>query len=78
MAHKFPSVSVFVGLVVVRDVFLPRPLQQGKYVGYVVVYLFPEVITRRVAVVPPALCLHDQQVEKRHHRNVVDDEDIFL
>jgi hypothetical protein len=58
--HERPRMSVFVGLVDVRDLLLPRALQQGDYVGYVVVYLCLEVCARRVAVVPPALC-HDDQ-----------------
>ena len=60
MAHELRSMSVFICLVDIRDIHLLRTLQQGKYVVDVGRLLVAEVFSAGVAVVSPALRLHDQ------------------
>jgi hypothetical protein len=71
-AHELRRMSVFVGLIDVRDSLLPRPLQQGEYLVYIILYLFVEGVTIRSVVFPPALCPHDQQIEDGHDGDAVD------
>jgi hypothetical protein len=52
--------SVFVGLVDIRDILLLRALQQGEYVGDVGTFLGAVDCSVGVVVVPPALQLHYQ------------------
>jgi hypothetical protein len=61
-----------VDFIVVRKLLRIRMIQQSVYISDIGAFLGMIVGTGRVAVVPPALCLHDQQVEQGHDGDAVD------
>lgn len=62
--------------IVIRKILLFRGFQQSVYVFDVGAHLGAEVGAARVAVVVPALQLHDEQIEEGHDGDVVDGDDV--
>jgi len=59
-------------LVLIRDVFLHGAIEESVYVGHVSPLLCAEVLAGRNAMVPPALRLHDEEVEEWHDGDTAD------
>ena len=70
--HKLTRTSAHRTLVFIFNTLFLRIIQERININDLRLYRRLEVLARRIAVVPPAVCLHDEQVEQRHDGYIVD------
>ena len=70
--HKLTRTSAHRTLVFIFNTLFLRIIQERININDLRLYRRLEVLARRIAMVPPAVCLHDEQVEQRHDGYIVD------